>query len=1407
MLESRASDAPSKEERAASLIRLGSRGQTQARVRRARSGRLRAGARSVAGQLGGDELSLRALLEDRAVGPPRRALRRSAARRRRQGRRRSGHRLSDRHGQLANAQDAPSSPSRTSTGCDVSSLRTPACSRSSASSAAKATIERACFTILTDAQRSLADGPDKTSLATEIAKLAEAGANAQKAIDQYKTILRHDPTNQEARQSLKRLYTQTEGWNALIELLRQDLERTPADDKTARLKVLREIASVYRDRIKSDTALVTVLTQIVQLDGEDIESLRELVRVYEALGRWRDLLQHQSTLAGLLPQGEEKAELFRSVAKRWLEQFSNVQNATDAYESLLAAAPGDEEAISKLKELYAKRRAWAPLYALFEKQAEAASGKARIDLLGEMAKLAAERLDRGADAIKIYKAILDEDPARGRRARSPGATGRSRQGFRDRGVVARASPRDRRQRSGSARGSFTSSAAFTPIVWPTMRAPPRRGGACSRSNRGTPRRCACCATRTSPATISTASKSSMPRRTTGRGWPRCSPPRPIAPPSRKRRSISRSAPRGFSPTSSAPKSEPSARTSAFFRCVPTTPRAAAALVQIYETEEKWSRLPALYEILLTAAQEDDQKLELLHRLVDVTGQKLGERAAAVQWAFKAYDLAPSEERLDELEEASRAAKSWELYVDAVTARLKKKKGVSNKDRRTLKAKLARLHATELGRLDDAISEYKTLVEEEPSDEEAVSALDKLLRSEDRRDDLRWLFELRATQGAEDSRAVDPHRVGEPRARRVRRALARDRSLSTRPRSRCHQRAGGPHVAPLAPGRRKRARGRRGHRSAPREDRRRRARRTRARPRRHLSRSPLQTGTSAQGRSARAQGRAARPARGGLARSAASRCPRPAPRPPSCSSRSTPNRAILGAERKRSACCWRRAPMPNAGSSSIPLSPSSKSTSSRRPDARSKSCSAPSPSSPPRSRFGIAPASSPCAPARPTDLAEAYRGSRCARNANLPAAIEIELCERAAALHDEKLGDPEARHARTSSASSQRSRATSAPSPTEADPHQRREMGRARGALRRKPSRARPTPSAASICSTRSPSSAKRSSTSRTRPSATTRASSSSIDARERDPRAREALRARRQRYEKLAALLEQRLENATQAETVALKLRLGQIDLDQLHDPARALATSRTCCGSTSEIPGGRELVERMLEIGSLRPRAAEVLEAVYDARDEVRDLVRVLEIRLEGAEEDDLRRELLRRIASLRDERLQDDGGAFDTLARLVPLDPPTSRRAIAWPRSADASASTSGWPACSLKRPRRRKSRASRSDILMQLAELCETMLGDLGARRGGLQVGARHRSQRPRARVAARPGPRAALLRRPATTRRWPISSEARWRSRRTWIAAASSSGASAGSRRPCSKIPQAPSRRGDSASRTSRRTSAP
>src|SRR6478735_2917327 len=155
--------------------------------------------------------------------------------------------------------------------------------------------------VLQGAQRSVPDGSkERKSLASEIAKLAEGTAN-----EQYKSILRQDPDNSDARDSLKRLYKQTQGYNALVELLRQQLERTPAEQYQERLGILREVATVYRQYVRSDTALLSVLNQIVQLDDKldehDVDEMRELVGLYDKLGRHRDLITHQLKLAEVTP--------------------------------------------------------------------------------------------------------------------------------------------------------------------------------------------------------------------------------------------------------------------------------------------------------------------------------------------------------------------------------------------------------------------------------------------------------------------------------------------------------------------------------------------------------------------------------------------------------------------------------------------------------------------------------------------------------------------------------------------------------------------------------------------------------------------------------------------------------------------------------------------------------------------------------------------------------------------------------------------------------------------------------------------------------------------------------------------------------------------------------------------------
>jgi tetratricopeptide (TPR) repeat protein len=520
--------------------------------------------------------------------------------------------------------------------------------------------------VLADAHRSMPDGPERRTIAAEIATLSEEGANAAKAIEQWRALYRQDPGNHGARDALKRLYRQTAGWNALTDLLRSDLERTPQDDAGARLAILREIAEVYREHIKSDSALVTVLSQIIALDKTDAQAVRELARVYEALGRWRDLLATQTRQAELEDDTGTKAELHRSVARRWLEQFSNVQNAIESYEKVFELLPKDEEAKEKLKELYNKRRVYKPLFDLLEKEAaQMDPGPARRELLMEMAKLAAERLDRGADATRLYKSVLEEEPSA-----APALDALEKQAERDKDWKTVAEVLERR-------AAVAPDDAARLVVLQKLGAiyaerMQDHKGAMSAWHRvldlSPGHAKALRVLRDSYLAVGDHDGLTSLYSETG-DWEGLV------------EVLSTAADKATDPELKVSLSYRAADVYAnqlkasdrAFRAYervlsvrPNDARAAAALIPLYEKDEKWVKLPALYEVMILTATETADKLGWLDKLAKVSGEHIQDKASSFGYARQAYEL--DAEREGGLEAFEKAAEEGEEGGEAPPSR-------------------------------------------------------------------------------------------------------------------------------------------------------------------------------------------------------------------------------------------------------------------------------------------------------------------------------------------------------------------------------------------------------------------------------------------------------------------------------------------------------------------------------------------------------------------------------------------------------------------------------------------------------------------------------------------------------------------------------------------------------------------
>jgi tetratricopeptide (TPR) repeat protein len=1106
--------------------------------------------------------------------------------------------------------------------------------------------------VLTDAQRAATDTATKTLFAAEIARLAEGQENAQKAIEQYKAVLRGDPANKDARDALKRLYRETEGYVALVELYRQDLERAAPDDAEGRLAVLREMAVLYRDKTKNDATLLQVLSQMAQLDDRDIETVRELCKVCESLQRWRDLLAHQQRLAELTPSKAEKVDLFRSVARRWAEQFNNAQNAIGAYEALLEVEPTDDEAQTKLKDLYLKRRAWPQLFALYEKQAAHTEGAARLELLSEMAKLAAERLDRGADAIALMKEILAED------ASAPGVLdGLEKQAEREKDFVTVAEVLERRvDLAGDDAGRVAALQKLGAVYADRLKDPVLAAKTWRRILDLQPGHTRALRVLREAYVASGDWDGLEELYASQNDWEGLvdflSSAADRSTDGEQKVDVSLRAARIYEEKLEAP-----ARAARSYERVlsvlPSDVRAARALLPLYEEEEKWARLPALYEILLGATEDVGERVKMLRRLAAVTGGPLADKNAALLHAQRAYDLAPDDDGLSLLESWSRTAGSWAAYVEALEGRLKDK-SIDADARRSFRLRLADVYARELERIDEAVLVYRDLLDADPTDFECVQALDSILRASGRRDDLRWLFELRSKQVEggdradvlEEWAAIEEEVFGDsPKAVALLRQISEldpERRGTLRQLARLLVAAGSFEEAAAVVAK---------HRDL-----------TEGADRAALE---LELAGLYLERLERPEDALEACVRALEAREhdtdaiglLSSLLDKPAARHRAAAVLAREYEALGDARREAQALSV----MLEGEQGAAPRRDLHK----KLADVFERKLSSPG------SAFDVVLRALNEGPSelelwdraaglaeragRPTDLSEAYRmhlHHRKAEDEPLAREVELELSERAARLHEDQLGDgdgamPYLRRvlalepSRKGAFVQLKNLLTASERWGELEELYDRAVEATSDAAERVELLGEVALVAEDIMGD-----VAKAITYHERLLGIDPSHIQSLDALEK-------LYARAERHGALAELVERRIESGLAHDEHASHLGLGKLYLDRIQHPGKALDHLEIVLRESPHDADARALVERILEEPSLRLRAARVLQAVYETKDDVRNLVRVLELRSAGAEEAAEKKDLLRRIASLRDERLRDDAGAFAALAELVPLDP----------------------------------------------------------------------------------------------------------------------------------------------------------
>ncbi|MEM6954549.1 MAG: tetratricopeptide repeat protein, partial [Myxococcota bacterium] len=607
------------------------------------------------------------------------------------------------------------------------------------------------LTVLGDAQRT-ADGDDKLRLGVEHARAAQASGATERAIDAWKAVQRLEPTNEEASDALRALYREGEKWNALVEVMRAELDALPAqsDDDAIRIRriaLLKELIVIYRDRLKLDVMVTNCFGQLLEEDPGDREALQQLGETYESMGRWNDLIPVLVRQTDAEEDPAKKVAILMRTARLWIDRFANYNQATGPLEAIIEIEPENREALSELKTIYSKKRAWKSLYAVLQKESALASDpSARLAMKVELARLAGDRLHHHADAIALWADVVEEAPD------TDGAvdallklTEREKDWARHASALELASqqePDEKKQikllqRLGTTYGDHLSEPAKAADAWKRVLAIDPKNGKAMRTLRES-----FVAARDWEGLESLYAESS--------DWDGLVDVLGNA----AERTDDDALKIELSFRAAHVYEDRIGNAERAFRSYervlsvdPSNEDAARKLIPIYQEQEKWTRLIALHEGLLPK-MEDEEKLATYGTLSELASSRTRDPQASFRFALEAYRMAPEDNTVrTRLEKTADDAGAHARLAEAFEARLSG--GASGKEEKTLRRKLASLSGSALGKRDEAILQLERILEGDPNDHESIAALDGLYRQEGRSEDLRRLFVHRLEHAESD----------------------------------------------------------------------------------------------------------------------------------------------------------------------------------------------------------------------------------------------------------------------------------------------------------------------------------------------------------------------------------------------------------------------------------------------------------------------------------------------------------------------------------------------------------------------------------------------------------------------------------------------------------------------------------
>lgn len=272
--------------------------------------------------------------------------------------------------------------------------------------------------LLEDAIGRTTSKDSKIALLLEEARIHEAElADPAAAERAYKRVRVTDPRDLAALTFYRRWYAEHDDArraHANLTQLYAVLEDDPAL-AAERMDVAIEMAQVAETGLESYDKAIEAWRRVLDADPASDRARRELVRLYEAAGRWHSLIDHLDAWVKSLPDAavERKVELLFDIIGIYQdpEKLPMEEMVAQTYERIVEVAPTETRALDGLASNLSQRERWSDLVTVLAKKVELTEDPVELlELFHQIAGLYLDQVRSESQALPVLERILEISP-------------------------------------------------------------------------------------------------------------------------------------------------------------------------------------------------------------------------------------------------------------------------------------------------------------------------------------------------------------------------------------------------------------------------------------------------------------------------------------------------------------------------------------------------------------------------------------------------------------------------------------------------------------------------------------------------------------------------------------------------------------------------------------------------------------------------------------------------------------------------------------------------------------------------------------------------------------------------------------------------------------------------------------